>query len=263
MARYGFVVSLILLLASVVFNPIPLISQNQPPTRDPQALKIVQTAIHNLSATNSATAIQDCVLTGTSESDSNPDLRKEFTWTIAGNEFRFDVKNSKGRGVFISGHGSPVNVSSGKTTKINYHVAKANVPYYIPGLLLSRELANPNFSVKFVGVAVVGGQKTIQAHLENGSDKLSSLVTPQDWYFDPSSGLPLRVEFRIPTNENAADWVKGVYDFSNFRSVDRVLTPFTILFTRQRMRPQVITFSSVTFNTGISPSVFDTPGETE
>jgi hypothetical protein len=73
----------------LIFSSVSLLSQSQPPARDRQALNIVQTAINNLGAVNSASAIQDCVLTGVSESDSSPALRKEFTWTIAGDEFRF------------------------------------------------------------------------------------------------------------------------------------------------------------------------------
>src|ERR1700722_4083084 len=196
-----------------------LFSQNQPPVRDDHALKIVQTAINNMGAANSASAIRDCVLTGTSESDFALDSRREFTWTIAGDEFRYEVSGAKGTGFFISGHGTPSNTFNGKVTRINYHVARANLPYHLPGLLLSRELANPNYAVKYVGAAIVAGRRAAQVHLGDGSDKLASLVSPQDWYFDLGSGLPLRVEFRIPPNENAAAFIKGTYDFSDFRLV--------------------------------------------
>jgi hypothetical protein len=235
--------------------------QPEPPTRDGGAIEIVQRAISSLGATNSLTAVQDCVLSGVSESDSNPDSRTDFTWTVAGDEFRFDVKRAGGSGFFLSGHGRPANVFNGKLTAVNYHVAKANLPYFLPGLLLSRELSNPNFSVKYLGPSSVGGKQAKHVQLSDGSGKLEFLISPQDWYFDPSSGLPLRVEFRIPTNENAADWIKGVYDFSNFQPVTGMLIPFQILFSRERMLPHVITFNSVVFNTGISPSIFDAPQE--
>jgi hypothetical protein len=243
----------------VLSGSVSLFSQTQPPVRDQQALKIVEAAINNLGATNSASAIQDCVLIGTSESDSNPSLRKEFTWTIAGNEFRFEGTNAKGTGSFVSGHGSPANTFNGKVSRINYHVGRANLPYYLPGLLLSRELANPNFALKYIGPANVNGRQTVQVHLSDGTDKIATLVTPQEWYFDLGSGLPLRVEFHIPANENAADFVKGTYDFSDFRSVNGMLTPFRVSFSQEPQPLRVITFSSVTFNVGVAPSVFDAP----
>jgi hypothetical protein len=238
---------------------VPLFSQAQPPVRDQQALKIVEAAINNLGATNSASTIQDCMLIGTSESDSDPSLRKEFTWTIAGNEFRFEVQSAKGNGFFVSGHGTPANTFNGKVSRINYHVARANLPYYLPGLLLSRELANPNFAVKYVGTANVSGRQTVQVHLSDGTDKIATLVTPQEWYFDLGSGLPLRVEFHIPANENAADFVKGTYDFSDYRSVNGMLTPFRVSFSQDPHPLRVITFNSVTFNVGVSPTLFDAP----
>jgi hypothetical protein len=236
-----------------------LFSQNPPATRDDQALKILEVAIGSLGAANSVNTVHDCVLTGTSESDSNPNLGREFTWTIAEDEFRFDVKSAKGTGFFVSGHGTPANMSNGKLSRVNYHVAKGNVPYYLPGLLLSREITNPSFGVTYVGLADIGGRQAAHVHLGDLSNKLASLVTPQEWYFDLSSGLPLRVEFRIPPNENAADFIKGTYDFSDFRSVGGMLTPFQISFSEGYLPLRVIHFNSVTFNVGVSQSVFDAP----
>jgi len=243
-------------------NSTSLFSQNQlPVVRDSRALKIVQTAINNMGATNSTSVILDCAVTGASESDSNPEVQKNFTWTIAGDEFRFEVSSANGTDLFVSGHGTPANVSNGKVSAINYHVARANLPYYLPGLLLSRELANSNFTVKYVGTARAGGRQAVQVHLSDGSDKIASLVTPQEWYFDVSSGLPLRVEFHIPTNANAGDLTKGRFDFSDFRSVGGILTPFQISFSEEPLPHRVIRFNSVRFNVGVSPSVFDAPKE--
>jgi hypothetical protein len=246
-------------LLLLVFSSVSLFSQIQTPTRDQQALTIVQTAINNMGATNSASTIHDCVLTGTSDSDSNPDLRKNLTQTIAGEEFRFEMNSAKGSGFFVSGHGTPANSFNGKTTRINYHVARANLPFYLPGLLLSRELSNSNYSVKYVGVSTVGGRRAAQIHLSDGSDRVAVLVTPQEWYFDLSSGLPLSVEFHIPTNENAADITKGTYDFSDFRLVNGMLTPFQISFSQEHLPVRTISLNSVTFNAGVSPSIFDAP----
>ncbi len=242
-----------------LYSSVSLFSQNKTPVRDDHALKIVQTAINNMGAASSASGVQDCVLTGISVADSNPDLRKDFTWTIAGDEFRFEVKSAKGTGLFVSGHGSPGRMSNGTFSRINYHVARANVPYYLPGLLLARELANPNFTVKYVGAVTTEGRRAAHIHLGDGSDKIAALVTPQEWYFDLNSGLPLRVEFHIPTNENAEDLFNGAYEFSDFRSVSGMLVPFQISFSQEHQPLRVISFNSVAFNVGVSPSVFDVP----
>jgi outer membrane lipoprotein-sorting protein len=238
-------------------SSICLFSENQPPVRDSHALKIVQIAINNMGAENGASTIQDCVVTGISESDFSSDLRKEFTWTMAGDEFRFEVNGAKGKDLFVSGHGTPTNSHNEKVSRINYHMARANLPYYLPGLLLSRELANPSFSVKYVGASSVGGYRVVQVHLSDGSDKIASLVTPQDWYFDLNSGMPLRVEFRIPSNDNAADFAVGTFDFSDFRMERGMLMPFQISFSQEELPVRLIIFSSVTFNVGVSPSIFD------
>ena len=235
--------------------------QPQAPVRDDQAVQIVRTALSKMGAENRAAVIQNCVLTGTSDVSSKPELHREFTWTIAGDEFHLEGKGAKGTNFFVSGHGTPAHVFNGKATVVNYHVARATVPYYLPGLMLSRELANANFSVKYVGTSEVEGHKAAKVHLGDLTEKLNSLLTPQDWYFDLGSGLPLRVEFRMPTNENAADFIKGTYDFTDFRLVEEMLTPFQVSFADGQNPTRLISFTSITFNVGVSPSIFDSPQE--
>jgi hypothetical protein len=255
--KMGFVRRLLFLL--FLCGSISLFSQNQTPVRDDRALMIVQTAIVSMGAANSESVIQDCVLIGTNDSDSEKEPHKDFTWTIAGNEFRYDVTSAKGSGYFVSGHGKPANVSNGKVTAIREYVARASLPYYLPGLLLSRELASSNYSISYVGTASVNGRQAVQVHLSDGSDKIAALVTPQDWYFDLSTGIPLRVEFRIPPNENPKDFVIGTFDFSGFQTVSGMRIPFKISFFQEKHPLKRLRFKSVAFNVGVSASIFDAP----
>jgi len=82
----------------------------------------------------------------------------------------------------------------------------------------------------------------------SGDSVRRKLFTPQDWYFDSMTGLPLRVEFQIPTSENANDSLPASMDFSNFQTVTGVLVPFQLRITEGPVI-LVSTVTSATFNT--------------
>ena len=227
------------------------------PERAPVAISTLQSAIAALGGSNAVAAIQDCILTG---SILNGDgTSKTFNWTVAGSEFRIETTDANGgSNVFLSGHGSPAWVLNGNTSPVNYQVARANLPFYLPPYVLFQELNNPIYTFKYVGVVVQNGKNVVQVHISDDSDPVGTLVTPQEWYFDPVSFLPLRVQYREPANENAANYLNGTFDMSQFVSLNGVLVPSTVVYSDDGTT-EVITIGAVTFNSGVPPSVFDAP----
>jgi hypothetical protein len=127
-------------------------------------------------------------------------------------------------------------------------VARANLPFYLPPYVLFQELNNPIYTLKYVGPVQLNGNQVIQVHISDDSDPVGTQVTPQEWYFDPVSFLPVRVQFREPANEN----------MSQFTLFDAVLAPATISYSNGVVS-ETITIGAVTFNSGVSQSVFDPP----
>jgi hypothetical protein len=217
------------------------------PQRDAAAISTLQSAITALGGANVVGGIQDCILTGTFlYSDGSS---KTFNWTIAGSEFRreLDLPNG-GTTVFFSGHGSPAWTRNGTTSALHYHVARANLPLYLPPYVLFQELGNSIYTLKYVGLVQLNGKNVVQVHISDDSDHVGTLVTPQEWYFDPVSFLPVEVQFRQPSNENAADYVNATFAFSPFVPVSGVLVPSTIAYSQDNAPDKTITVTSVTFN---------------
>lgn len=228
------------------------------PDRDAAAISTLQSAITALGGASVVGSIQDCILTGSIL--YNDKTSKSFNWTIAGSEFRreLDFPNG-GTSVFYSGHGSPAWTQNGTSSALHYHMARANLPLYLPPYVLFQELNNSVYTLKYVGVVQLNGKKVVQIHVSDDSDVIGALVTPQEWYFDPVSLLPVEVQFRQPSNENAGDYVNATFDFSQFVPVGGVLVPSKVSYYQDNTLNKTITISSVTFNSGVPQSFFDPP----
>jgi hypothetical protein len=231
----------------------------QGPERDAAAISTLQSAITALGGPNPIAAIQDCILTGSFlYSDGSS---RNFKWTVAGSEFRreLDLPNG-GTNVLYSGHGSPAWVLNGNTSALHYHVARANLlPFYLTPYVLFRVLNNPIYTLRYIGVVQLNGQNVIQVHISDDSDSVGTLVTPQEWYFDPVSFLPLQVQFRQPANEDAANHVNATFAFSQFVPFSGVLVPSTISYSQDNLPNKTISINAVIFNSGVPPQVFDPP----
>ena len=226
---------------------------------DAAAISVLQSSLSAMGGTSAWNSIQDWVITGSVSSNASAQTNATFTWKGAGNEFRFEIDGNQTTNIFVSGHGAPARVVNGTSTPINYHVARANAAYHLPGFRLLQELNNSQLNIRYIGAATVQGRPAIQVHVSDDSDSIGSLVTPHDWYFEPVSFLPLRVTVRLPTNENAGDYLNGAFDFAQFQSVSGVLVPFQVSLSKDYAPQKVFAVSSTIFNSGVPSSAFDTP----
>jgi hypothetical protein len=229
----------------------------QSPERDAAAVSTLQSAIGALGGANAVAAIQDCILTG---SILNVDgTSNNFNWTMAGSEFRIQIATANGgTNVFVSGHGSPAWILNGSTSPLNSYMARANLPFYLPPYVLFQELSDPIYTLTYVGVVQLNGKNAVQVHISDDSDPVGTLVTPQEWYFDPVSFLPVRVKYRGPSNNSAGDYTTATLDMSQFVPFGGVLVPTTISYSNGVVS-EMLTIGAATFNSGVSQSVFDPP----
>ena len=85
-------------------------------------------------------------------------------------------------------------------------------------------------------------------------------ITTQTWYVDENSGLPLRVDYRLPELNSINAWVDLAAEFSDYRPVAGLLVPFTIRCTETGAVPRTVTITSIDFNVGVDPTEFDLSG---
>lgn len=232
------------------------------PQRDAQAVNLLGQALTALGGTANIAAIKDSTVSGTIQmmpSGGSAGAVRTFTWTVAGNEFREQEGSGADARLFVSGHGKPASERGGKVGRINYHVARANLPFYLPELVLYTELSGQKYTLTFVGNSTLEGKAAIHVHISDDSDSVGKLVTPQEWYFDAASSLPLRVEFRLPSNENAADYSTAAFDFSDYQAAGGVLVPLRLTYFQDGKAVGVVSVSTARLNTGVLSSDFDAP----
>lgn len=244
-------------LSSSVFAQQP--SSQSPPVRDPQAITVVQSAIAAVGGPSAAAAIQDFSVQGTERYVTDPDPNPAtFSWQNSGAEFSYTVQNSNGTYTALSGHGIPAQLKHGNWIPLPPYVARAELAFHNPIFVLYAELQNQNYSFQYVGVGTVEGNAAIHIHAADNSDSIGQLVTPQEWYFDPATFLPMRVEFKAPDERNAQGSTPVSEEFSNYQTASGFVIPYQI---KIQIGPQLLmaNISSATVNSGLPASTFDPP----
>lgn len=229
------------------------------PVRDAQAIATLQSAISALGGMSAAAAIQDFSIQGTEQYATNPDpTPATFTWLNSGVEFSFTVQNGNGTYTALSGHGTPYQLKHGNWIPFPPYVARSVLAFHNPVFVLYTELLNQSYSLQYVGAAVVDNKPAIQIHTANNSDSTGQYVTPQEWYFDPTSFLPVRVEYKIPDDRNVQGSTTGSEEFSNYQSISGLMVPYQINIEVLHLQ-LIANVSSVVFNSGLPPSIFNPP----
>lgn len=235
-------------------DPSPNQSSPPSPVRDAQAIATVQSAIAAMGGATAIGAIQSSIAQGTSVATSDTGSgTTNFTWSHSGQEFRYENDAASGGHIFVSNSGNPCDIQGGVVVASASRVARAALPFHIPGVVLLNELNNPNYTLTNAGATTLNGTSALHIQTADNSDSVGQIVTPQDWYFDPTTGLPLSVQYRIPSAGNLQSWLPGSISFANFQAVNGVLVPFQLTIQEGPPAPPVVaTVSSVAFNTSIA-----------
>ena len=237
-------------------NP-PAPSQGDAPTqpiREAAALQIIRTALSSLGGGSAIPS--DWIIQGASQSTGTTRPPTTFVWKGSGEEFRVELQGPSYSRVFVSGHGAPVVRENDKTSGVPYHVARAHRPFYLPAIVLWAEINDPNLTVRAGTPTPVSGVAALHVRISDESDEVGSWVTPQDWYFDPATSLPLRVKYRIPSPRNAKDFDEVTVDFGDFRPTAAMMLPYRLVYSVEG-HSLTATISSATFNTGLPAPEFD------
>jgi hypothetical protein len=223
------IVALLLAFVPQIASAQSVSTSSPPPIRDAQAIAVLQSAILGMGGTQSIAAIQDSTIEGTQQNPTNPQAAPlTFTWQQSGAEFRDFIQATDHTYTSLSGHGNPAQQLKGQWSRLNYHVARANLPFELPALVLYRELENATYTLHYIGLTTVEGKSALHLRTSDDTDKVGTLVTPQEWYFDPVSFIPIRVEYRVPYPRNAYQWTPVSIDYKNYQTQNGVLIPFEL-----------------------------------
>jgi outer membrane lipoprotein-sorting protein len=237
---------------------VSVLAQNSdvksPAKRDAQAIAAIQAALAALGEDSQNPRMHDCIATGHSDDGGS------FNWKNSGNEFRYEHTDADGRKtISISGHGKPVLLVNGTQRPLPRHTSDFEFAPHLLALKLLSRLQGNDYELNYEGSTVVNGTAAFQIALVSKKDKISEKVSPQTWYLDTSTGLPVRVDFQAPDLENVVKPVTVEADLSDYRQVQGYRVPFNIHLKWGSNSSEVYTLDSVSINTGISPSEFDAP----
>jgi hypothetical protein len=231
-----------------------------PVPRDQAAVTFVQNSLLAMGGGPAIGQIQNCIAQGTISATAGSWLTNgDFTWKNSGGRFRYDNPDPQGRSVLVSGKGSPMVSAGGKTETLHPHVTATMFPPHLVGLVLAQRFLNASFSFRFIGNETLNGRSVVHVQTNFLGDKDSASISPQEWYFDAASSLPVRVTYLLPTSTNALATRTGAIDFADYQNFGGVLVPFQMSFYLDGQPGGAATLTSVTFNTSMNSADFDSP----
>jgi hypothetical protein len=253
MARFGFVLSLFLLLVSAAFAQTP-------PPSDPQAVSLASQSIAALTAGN---AISDVTLTG-SVTWSGGAVPETGTATLLASgigESRMNLAFPAGTWTEIRDASTGVALGewiapSGASGLFAFQNCATDAVWFFPAL--GSLAAGPNVVLSYIGQETRNGGEAVQ-HIQSYVYQSNSTVqhwSTMDFYLDATTLLPAAITFNAhPDNFATANLLVEV-DFSNYQTLNGVMVPTQIQRSLQGNVLVAMTITGASFNTGLPLSDF-------
>ncbi len=229
--------------------------------RDTNAIALLSRSVTALGGTGAYSATNGVIARGTLTA-SPGGISGPILWENAGAEFRFERPGPSGTIVFVSGHGNPGIADGGRVRRNIGHLAMTNLPPHLVAATLASHLANSAIQISAVQQVTLNGTSALKVSTVDTSDELSVIICKQDWYLDPNTLLPLRVDFLASEARNALDTAKMTYLFSNWQNVSGVLMPFQVVTLFEGQQIFTVTFDSIQIGVSIPAADFDVPPAT-
>lgn len=224
--------------------------------RDTSSVALLTRTISAMGGSTSASATTGFITKG-NLTVSPGGVSGQVTWENAGAEFRYEQPGPNGQIVFVSGHGNPAILDSGKVQRKIGHLAMTNLAPHLAAISLVNSLNSTATEISSPQQVTISGLTAIKISFVDHTDELSSVICKQDWFFDQNSLLPLRVDFLTSEMYNALNTVKMSYLFSNYQNVSGVLIPFTVITLFDGQQVSQLDITSVQVGASIPTTDFD------
>lgn len=229
------------------------------------ASAVIHGAIAALGGEGAIASLRNVHATGTIvllEDDSKPSLA--FTWDddFSGSKFEFrdEIRDGPNVRVFFSGGGSPAQLVNGKKQNLFTFVADAAPPLHLPAVLLFRRRNGGVLKNTIVAQEMLDGKAVVHTRLANETGSPADVLQVQDWYIEEGTGLPLRVDYRVPSTVDTTTFEEAQANYSDYRSVNGVYFPFHIEVSQNKQHASSVIIDSISTNESPSPALFGTSG---
>jgi len=242
-------------------KPPPLQPWTPTPIRDPKAIELVTSSVNAMGGTATIGQVKDYVVQaqfqGFAEFGSVPS--GQIVWTVAGREYRADYSTPTGTASLSSGNGTPFRNNNGDVKNIIPHAVRSLFVPALVGSVLLAELQDSNYSFEYQGPGSLGSEPVIIVKTSSQASELDFEATPQTWYFDSATSLPVRVEYIIFDSTYWTRSAPGSIDLSDYKAVGGILYPFQVVDWYRETKINTLTITSIRGNIGVPSSVFDFP----
>jgi hypothetical protein len=221
-------------------------AQNQP-VRDPEAISVVEQALGALGGQQSNLQLRTAVIRGTMQGEGEQTTSILLWEDDFGNklpEFRKEIRSGATVRMFVSGHGSPAHQHDGTVQPLSRQIGLATAAFYLPGVVLARELNNPDYSFRFIR----DNSGFIHIRTVWELNPATAAITSQDWFFDATTKMPVRVQSLMPSNHRLGQTKASTVAFSGFRSVSGILVASHFVTQGPDSKSKTITISDVEIN---------------
>lgn len=260
----------LILLASALTLPLVTSAQQaqqSPPTvpsRDPQAISILQNALAAMGA-HSAASIQDTLViaTTTPPADREGSPVSVTIKTKGMNMIRADSTSGGNNDSVIYNRGREFHSSSNGWRTANSANAEHKRIEHLPALMLAYELARSDYSAAYVGQETLNGRSIHHLSLTRvsatgtGVDDILTKNSRIDLFIDSQTFLIAKISFLyMATN----DWRRGypmeIY-YDDYRTMNGLLVPFHQRFVYDGQPAGEMQFTSMAVNQGAADSDFE------
>jgi hypothetical protein len=230
-------------------------------TKDPTAIAIAQKAL--LAMGGSALAnYQDSYATGsvTIYGDTGTLNFPAVLRSKGLRQFRYEIQKLKGTDSYTTdGTAACIARANGTFEADGILALVAQRIDYLPAFSLVSEYANPSLSIQYVGTANVNGQPADVISLSFNVTVPGygpGQIGKRNVFVDQVTGLVTKIQgYQVddatPDNTSSLE----LY-FLNYQNVSGIAVPFSILKVMDGRNTSLLALSSVTFNTGLSDSLF-------
>ena len=234
------------------------------PVRNATALAKIQQTLSAMGGIAAVAGVRTILAKGTVSPVTGSAVKAgTFAWTTqisaSGVEFRREFESGGATWITVSGHGHPQIGRGNKRQKLLEHATATMLPFHVPAVVLAMMNADATNSIQLKGNSAVNGVMCLHLQITNASDPIKDSIAKQDWYLDLVTGLPLRVEYRVPSSVDPSDYSVGAEEFYSYSTIGGIAVPLKIKSFEQGNLVSVTTITSVQMNPTVSDSDFDLP----
>jgi hypothetical protein len=243
------------------------VSAQQQITQSPQAASLAAGALR---AVTSGTVISDVTLTGTATRTAGSEVETANVTlkALGSTQSRIELVEPNGTHTEVFNLSADASQSywigpDGTTHSIADHNTLAGAVWFFPGLSILSQSTNPNYTISYVGLEMRNSESVqhlrfiLQSALASArSNQKLAQLSSTDVYLDAASNLPIALAFNTHPDNDAQTNIPVEVDFSDYRIVQGVQTPFRIQKFVNGMLYLDLTIQASTLNSGIGQSGF-------